>query len=307
MPRNLHVSRLFDWRLEGPSTRTRAAKTFLQEVWRLSVVTFSLIGSLASALGQAVEYEHSSMTIYDAARTISASDLRSPNLLDDLSKFVAAECKERKLVRLTLAATARELSNVSNVELPPLRRASIPDLLRADPSLLNPNLERTNAAQVFCFGGNATVAVRIGSNVVFHRLRGNDDPRGIDLRGRRFMLIGFRLDMEPQNVAKHDPNPLPAELRIFATISALQGLEAAAAVRAYIEEATGTPTYLFLRTDPFFFDYGGPRTDAFSPNASRVSVGEFLARPYIVCWPGSGTGNCRLMTSHIESVAKRQR
>ena len=165
---------------------------------------------------------------------------------------------------------------------------SIPALLRVDPALVDPDLSNVEAAQLFCFDGKATLSIiRSRGHVEIRHWNGGDNARDVNLRGVVFRLVGFRLHVEPRNVVQDDAQLLPPQLTAFVAMAALPTLQKAAEIRVYIERVSRAETHLCLRTDPLFFDYGGPRTDAFAEGLSEVSIQEFLRRPYIICSAGS--------------------
>ncbi len=75
-------------------------------------------------------------------------------------------------------------------------------------------------------------------------------------------------------------------------------LEVAASIRDGVEHRTGLPSYLILRTDPFFWDMDGPKFDVLEVSVPRVSGREFLKRPYLSCPPSDDHKPCLLKTSH---------
>jgi hypothetical protein len=210
------------------------------------------------------------------------------------TRFVATQCTQGRLARLTVVTNLRDLINTSNVSLPEMPLKGIPSILKADPSLLGSGLDEPTVAQVLCFDGQASALVRRGGQVSKLQIDGSRDPREPMLGGLRARIVGFRLRPAPPGTSHSALDILSVYLRT----SALPELAAAKAARAELERRIGTKTYLILRTDPFFFDYDGPRTDIFEQTIPRVSSAEFLCKPYIVCWPGDGESFCKLLRSH---------
>jgi len=258
------------------------------------------VAKVTAAQTSRFEYEQSTKGVYDAARLVSSGDFVNAKLLEVFKQFGVTECAQRQLARLTVVTNERDLENVVNVRVPAIPRARIPIMLAADPTLLGSNLGQLNSAEVLCFDGSVTAFVRRDGKVSKYRLSGEDDVRDLNLPALRLTLVGFRLERERPDVAKHDPNPLPDMVWIYARTDALPTLGAAAAARSQLETQIKTRTYLILRTAPFFFDYGGPRFDLFEVRPSTTSMREFLAQPYIECWPNGTGGSCRLVKSPIE-------
>ena len=269
--------------------------------WSLLVVIVTcLFGWVTLVPAQNLAYEHASVNVYDAARVIGYGGFSRPALLERFKSFSAGQCADRRLARWIVAADERSLMNSINVHLPPLRRDRIANLLRADPTLIGANLGPMTAAQVLCFGGSVTALVRQGDRLTRYQLGGSQDSREVNLRGQQLTIVGFELDSVPRTVAKDDPSSLPDQVWIYARMHALPTLEGATVLRSDLESLIGVQTRLVVRTDPFFFDYRGPRTDVFEVPTANISTEQYLNRPYIVWWPGGG---CRLVESPRESLA----
>ena len=289
----------FEWTLIGaPLSATRLTTSI--RLFTLILFLFSVAKVIAAQTSR-FEFEQSSKGVYDAARLVSSGDFATPKLLERFKQFGVTECAQRQLARLTVVTNERDLENVVNVRLPAIPRARIPIMLAADPTLLGSNLGQLNSAEVICFDGSVTAFVRRDGKVSQYRLSGENDVRDLNLRALRLTFVGFKLERERPDVAKHDPNPLPDMVWIYAKTDALPTLGAAAAARSQLESQIKTRTYLILRTAPFFFDYGGPRSDLFEVQHSTASTREFLVRPYIECWPNGTGGSCRLVKSPTET------
>lgn len=270
---------------------------------RLSRIGFFL--AVASTMsGGTFEYVRAADQLYDEARLVGAEDFVLPKLMEIFNRFSATECRQQKLARLTIAVNNADLMNIINVSLPAGMRSRLPALLKLDRSLLGADLDRSMAAQVLCFGGNATASVRQGPNLSRYQLRGSNEAKDIKINDLRLSIVGFSLSVD--SVSK-GADHLKTEIRLFARTPALPTENAAKAVRVELERLFGVPTYLFLRTDSHFFDYGGPRSDAFEKLTGVPSIDDFLTKPFIDCWPDSRQGGCRIMKCHTLSLMEMRR
>ena len=244
---------------------------------------------------QASGLEQSSARIYDARQVVKAQAFTPAQLSVLFAQFVSARCGQGKLARFTVSTNLRDLMNTSNVSLPEMSRKGIPNILKLDPSLLGNGLGEPSVAQVMCFDGQANALVRRSGQVSDFQIEGTRDPRELVLGDLHARLVGFRLRQAPPNTS----HSVVDMLSVYVRTPALPELAVAKTARAELERRTGTRTYLFLRTDPFFFDADGPRTDIFERPIPSVSSAVFLRRPYITCWPkgGGDEPSCKLVPS----------
>jgi hypothetical protein len=157
----------------------------------------------------------------------------------------------------------------------------------SNPTLLGQNIGRLNVAQVLCIRGNATVSIRRGLVLEQHQLAGTRDARKWNLKNLDVQLVGFSVHSGGGEW-----------ISAFARLKYLPDLDTAASIRDRIEEEVGVQTLLIVRTDPFFWDAGGPKFDVFEVPVPQISAGEFLVRPYVSCPPSEERKPCRMKSSH---------
>ncbi len=239
--------------------------------------------------GQDASYSQESSHVYDEARLIPQEDFTSPSLLNEFRRFVTAECGKRTLARLILASSQGDLAKAVNVSfvLDDMTSEAVARFTSSNPTLLGQNIGKLNVAQGLCIGGNATVNIRSGRGIEQHQLAGTRDARKWHLKTVDIQLVGFSLHSGGGEW-----------ISAFARLRYLPDLDTAASIRDLIEEQIGVQTLLILRTDPFFWDAGGPKFDVFEAPVPEISAGEFLVRPYISCPPSEERKPCRLKTSH---------
>ncbi len=266
-----------------------------------------MLGVLSAAPADKAQYERSSSNVYDAARVVTPKEFDTPRLLTLFREFAVAHCGRQKLARLTLAANRKDLINATNVNLPEGNLKGIPGLLRAEPSLLGTSIGQPVVAQLLCFGDEATAIVRRSSDVERYQISGDRDSFKLGAGRTGSTVVGFRLYVAPRNNAT-GPTPLPDIVHVYVKAEALPALEVAGAARRDLESRIGVMTFLTVRTDPFFFDRDGPRSDVFEIPSPKISIADFLTRPFVDCWPGNGPGDkegCGLKRSHIGEYGGR--
>jgi hypothetical protein len=241
------------------------------------------------AYSQDSSYMRESSRVYDAARVAEPQTFTAPILLKEFKGFVGLQCANRKLARLTVAPTKEDLVKVVN-------KIWFADGLtrRGIAGMVVPNLgkdaDELRAAQVLCVGDYATAIIRNGHHVERFQLSGSQDSRAWKAQGMDLTLEGFHVRGDE----------VEGWVSAFIRAKDLPNLETAAVVRDELEHRTGVRIDMVLRTDPFFFDVDGPKFDAFEVPAPKISVDEFLSRPYISCPPSDGRRRppCRLETTH---------
>jgi hypothetical protein len=281
----------------GCVVRDWAASPWHQPLVRVAVCVLLFALAVKAQLRQ---YEQasgliqSSGRIYDARQVVRPEAFTTAQLSALFSQFASARCGQGRLARLTVTTNLQDLINTSNVSLPEMPRKGIPNILKADPSLIGIGLNEPSVAQVLCFDGQASAFVRHGGQVSEFRISGSRDPRELILGELHARIVGFRLRPALTGTS-HSASDV---LSVYVRMSALPELVAAKAAHAELALRTGSWTVLVLRTDPFFFDYDGPRTDLFEKSIPNASSAEFLVRPYIVCWPEGKASSCKLLRSH---------
>ncbi len=274
-------------------------------LWEIAFTTATvvcLIGVAAAAPMEKVLYETSSRDAYDAAVVVGPKEFRVEALISMFKTFCETQGAHRQVARLRVSTNENDLRISGNVALPDIVPPAIPNLLSLNPGYyLGTALENLDIAEVWCWGGEATAFVRRGNRITRHQISGNHDSRELRVDRQDLTIVGFRLDAAPV------PTPgartlFPDFVRIFATTKSLPTVEEAAAVSRELQDRIGVRVFLTLRTDPHFFDYGGPRTDVFEVPSAKISVAEFLTKPFIACWPGDDhdpLGGCQLRSTHI--------
>ena len=99
------------------------------------------------------------------------------------------------------------------------------------------------------------------------------DAREPVVSGLAIKIVGFRYRASM------------GQVELFVQMEALPDLRTADALYDRLRAQVGMPTCLILRTDSLFFSYGGPFVDPFDVPTPIVSDQDYLARPYIVCFP----------------------
>ena len=246
-----------------------------------------VVASLSHA--QDASYKLVSTVAYDQARLIDPNMFARSILLEQFKEFVTRECSARGLARLILAPTKTDLAKAVNVHffLDDLTSAGIEKFVASSPSLLGQDVSTLNVAQVLCVGGDSAVMIRNGDQVDRYQISGKTDPRKWNAQGSDFTFVGFALHAGAREW-----------ISAFIRAKTLPDLEVAASIRDGVEHRTGLPSYLILRTDPFFWDMDGPKFDVLEVSVPRVSGREFLKRPYLSCPPSDDHKPCLLKTSH---------
>ena len=245
-----------------------------------------MLASVALLLGADSSYEHVSKSVYDAARIINPSEFTSTHLLELGKSFVSRECGGRRLARLTVSTDRKHLSEATNVELP----EGLPI------QLLNRKFARPKIAQILCFAGRATALIRQGDKVKRYQLEGEGNASEWTVQGVPLKLVGFRLRGGFSPGSRVDQVGLPARVWLYVEAQRLPELSTVEAIRDAFQAEIGAPTYLILRTDPFFSDYEGPWTDIFAVPLPIFSREVFLSSPYVTCL-SLGQGGCQLRRS----------
>jgi hypothetical protein len=109
------------------------------------------------------------------------------------------------------------------------------------------------------------------------QLSGPHDSREWNFRDVAVTIVGFSLP--PASVP-----PLPLDM--FLKAKPLPDLETAAGIRDEFQNLIGVDTTLVLRTDPVFWNLGGPKCDMFDLPLTKITGPEFMRRRYIVCPEG---------------------
>jgi hypothetical protein len=282
------------WVFPNPSMGRTESCVFRRLVYGACVFLFAMV---VRAPGQSMTYEESSERIYDAAKLVEPSVFLEDHLRDLMRQFTSIECKNRKLSRLIVAVDQRDLANITNVNVPPIRVSLIPDFVSPKSDLLQCEKLRRPVAQVLCFDGNATAAVRRDGKLTRFQLAGEHDSWDLTLLGVRLKLVGLRLHIIPSNIPAR---PLD-QVWIYTRTEILPSLEKAKDMRREIEAYLGVHTTLFIRTDPFFITHEGPLCDPFEEPRSKMSKQQFLSEPYIACWSEEGGGECGRSTPLMDS------
>jgi len=276
-------------------------------VWCVAVIA-TLAGCVPRTSKDRVLYERSSAGAYDAGIVVGPEGFQPGPLLTLLRTFWASKGAHLKLSRLRVSPSERDLQITGNVDLPDMPPGEIPRLLALTPGYLGGAVGQPDIAEVLCVGANATALVRRAGRVVSYQIAGELDARDLPVSGMSLAIVGFRVDAVAG--AGADPRgAYPGSVRIFVRMGNLPAPEKAAAARRELQVRLGTRTFLVLRTDPFFFEYGGPRTDVFEVPPPEVSAAEYLAKPSIACWPPSGhdpVGGCQLRRPYALSGDKEQ-
>jgi hypothetical protein len=278
--------------------RTRSR---LRDIAFTTAALAGLIGVAGAAPAGRMLYEHSSRDAYDAAVVVEPEDFRVESLLLRFKTFCETQGAHRKVARLRASTNAYDLRISGNVTLPDIVPTGIPNLLSLNPGYLGTALENPDIAEVLCLEAEATALVRRGDRVVSHQISGKHDSRELSVDGLDLTIVGFKLDAAPVSTLEAR-SLFPDFLRIFARTKSLPTVDEAAAIRRDLEDRIGVRVFLTLRTDPFFFDCGGPRADVFEVPPAKISVAEFLTKPFIACWPGDDhdpAGGCQLRSTHI--------
>ncbi len=268
-----------------------------------------LIAPATAAPAERMLYERSSRDVYDAAVVVGPREFVTESLLSTFKAFCATQCTHRKLARLRVSTNEHDLQVTGNVSLPDMLPGGIPDLLSLNPGYLGTVIGTPDIAQVLCLGGEATALVRRGDHIASYQISGNHDSRELSASGLNLTVVGFSFQVGPVSSSGGERSASPGFLWVFARAKDLPSAEEAAAVRRDLESRIGVRSFLTLRTDPFFFDYGGPITDVFETPPAEVSVAEFLTRPFIACWPTDsrdGPGGCQLRKTHTRLRPKNQ-
>jgi hypothetical protein len=278
-----------------PGFRPRASLGY--RLWRRASTEAACLGCVALISGmiylpahaQDASYLRESTHIYDEARIIDQKDFAPPSLLKEFRHFATVECGRRKLARLTLAPSQNDLARAVNVSfvLDDLTSEGVARIASSNPTLLGQNIGRLSVAQAYCMSGNVTAVIRNEFSIERHQLAGRKDSRELNLGKLDVRLVGFNLH-----------GGRDEWISAFVRVKFLPDLDTAAAIRDLIEEQIGVQALLVLRTDPFFWDMGGPKFDPFEVPVPEISAGEFLIRPYISCPPSEERKPCRLESSH---------
>jgi hypothetical protein len=241
------------------------------------------------ASAQDGSYRHESNGIRDEARVVEPKSFTSSTLTRQFRAFVSSACSGRRLVRLIVAPTDQELGKAVNFSffLDDVTSAVIEAFVRRNPGLLGQGIGELNVAQALCVGENATALIRNRNRIEQYQLSGTNDSRRWSVGGTEVTLVGFSLHSGAREW-----------ISAFLRTKVLPGPDVAASIRDDLERRTGIPTYLILRTDPFFWDMDGPKFDVFEIPVPRISSSEFLRRPYLSCPPSDNKKTCRLETSH---------
>jgi hypothetical protein len=246
--------------------------------WRF----LGMIAISCAVSAQDFSYRQSSKPIYDEARLISPAKFRDDVLKQIFESFVSAECATRKLARLTLATSQHDLGDTTNAISP----HSIPSA-----QIIRIQTGGLSVAQALCFEGKATSFIRHGRIVTRTQISGTTASRDVFLEGTKLTLVGFRLRSQPPGQSE-DPRPLPDRVWIYAQAAVLPNIPVAARIHQELQELTGVPTYLIVRTDPFFSDYDGPITDLFDTSSKQYSRDSYTSRPTVVCRPTASGNKC---------------
>jgi hypothetical protein len=254
----------------------------------MRLLQFCAVTLAGIAFGQDGSYTFESANIHDTARLVEPAMFAPDPLLSELRAFAVRECNQRIIARLIVAATPRDLAAAVNAQFMEMSSTGVANASLSSPGVLGQNVVTLRVAQVLCVGGDATAIIRQGKDVTQYQLAGSHDSRKWNVRGLNFTLVGFHLHGDDADIW----------MQAFVRTEVLPNIETAAAIRDEIERRTGIQTLLAVRTDPFFWDMGGPKFDVFEVPVPRISGQEFLTRPYISCPPAREHQPCRIRTSH---------
>jgi hypothetical protein len=251
---------------------------------RILAIGFSIaIGVLPALSG--LSYKRSSALVYDAAVLIKPSDFDAGLLRETFDRFASQECGTRKLARMIVATSERDLGDAINAILPGAVSES---------QIHSAQSRNLKVAQVLCFEGRITSFVRDGRAIRRDALRGSADSRNVTVEGMPLTIIGFRLRAESLQAAPSVPNALPDRVWLYARAKVLPSAQLAAQIHASLQRRVGVQLYLIVRTDPYFFDFDGPICDLFETSAGESYTKALLAQPSMVCTPVGDQARCGL-------------
>jgi hypothetical protein len=228
-------------------------------------------------------YRHEYATVLDNAELIANGKVDESNILPRLEAFVDRDCQGKALARLTVSPYDSDLVLGTN---PVMMPEADPDKV-ISAGWVRFDFGRPEVAQVWCFGGDATAFLRTKTGVIRRQLKGKRSARDPIVNGTTVHLIGLRVGASSTQLYCH-ATELP-------TLGEAQSLHHA------LEELIGADVSLILRTDPFFYEEGGPLWDIFSVPLPKGSAVGYLNRHHIECPPSSDSHRCEARDSWIPS------
>ena len=233
-------------------------------------------------------YRSELSTVLDRAELIrSGNEFHGTDTLARLRSFVEKECLGRNLARLTLSARDADLLAATN---PVMMTEADPDkVVRA--GWVRFDFGIPEVAQVWCFADDATAFLRTKGGVTQRQLRGKRNARDLTFNGAALTLVGLLVQAR--------------WVSLFARVSALPDLEVAESVHDALEERIGSPLFLTLRTDAFFYQAAGPLWDVFSDPLPRGSATAYLERLHIECPPRNSGHRCEVRRSWLPKYLAR--
>ena len=237
-----------------------------------------------------------SASVYDASRVVTAKSFTRHRLLGEFRKFASETCKYKKLGRLMLAPSEKDLDMTGNVyyiidNIPGTQTHFDSNIANLNPSFLGQGVEPFKAAQVICMGPIATAMIRTGSEVERVLLSGSEDVTEWNVGGNAVSLVGFKISEYPQD-------SIVAYLRT----KTLPTPESALAIRANLEQRTGLKTNILLRTDPFFATEHGPKLDPFEAKIPSTTMEDFAARESIWCFSSDNPRPCERRSATTATI-----
>jgi hypothetical protein len=203
-----------------------------------------------------------------------------------LTDFAKSQCAIKTLARLILAPTQGDLAAAVNATFIDLTPQSERWLASSWPSLSGGDSRKLQAAQLLCFGGNATITIRNGNSVSRYQVTGTQDSRQWNSHGLSFTLVGFRL------------SSADTPIRIFLRSRTLPELQAAEVIRDEFQGRLGMPVSVVIRTDPFFWMFNGPKNDIFELGATKAATPkDVIEQAYLTCPPRGTKEVCRVVTT----------
>jgi hypothetical protein len=222
---------------------------------------------------------------YDAVQLVEPADFEEAKLTSLFQRFVASECKSRKVARLSVATTEFNLraigySDVSERFLP-----------AGNQKLVMPP---ETAARVFCFQGSAEAQIRANGQTQTLLLAGAESPRNLSVGVRSTVITNVEL-------WSRATGGLNDTLSVSVRASQVPTVETARTLFEHLKWLTGVDTDLVIRTDSFFFTPTRLTFDVFEPDRNPLTKSDYRATPYVWC---STSGDFCQAESGIASVTR---
>lgn len=261
----------------------------------LVVVAGAFLG--LPAPGQDFSYSREGQRIEQSQRVIPSGSF-TPIRLNELASTFTARCgTTHELLQWIVAPSQRDLMRAGNRPVAQLNPKLVPEYAK-DPSLLGQETEPLRAAMFQCLQGNATLYVRDGGQTYRKQLSGNLDARTLSFRSLPLKIVGILL----QHFPVADRPDFRDRVTLFMQSKPLPTVEQANALQTYLMSALGCWVRLVIRTDPHFFNYGGPRTDIFEIRRSSTTVTEFVNSRHIIC--ENEEPKCNVLTAPLSDSVK---